>query len=329
MAKPRYDIIAVGESLRDVFYSIHDATLSCSINKEKCLLCLEYAEKIPVERVVKIPAAGNAANAAVGGARLGLRTALVSWVGQDHSGRHLLEALDEERVNLQYVFTDASRPTNEATIITYQGERTQLAYFQPRPYKLPTLPSTSCIYYSAMGEKHASFDRLLLRELKNHPKALFVFQPGTTHIRSGFDALKPLIAASNLFVLNKEEAHRLLQDGERTTLNMMEQFHRLGAQKIIITDGPNGAEAWDGMQHWSMPVFKGESKERTGAGDSFALGVTVALLRGESFETALRWGTANSWSVIQHIGPQKGLLTSTQMQNVLRKFSTIKAKPIN
>lgn len=326
MATAHFDLIAIGESLRDVFYTIHDATVSCSIHKDQCLLCLEYAEKIPVERVVKVPAAGNSANAAVGGSRLGLKTALVSWVGQDHAGRHLLEALDEENIDLQFILTDRTRPTSEATIITFQGERTQLVYFQPRSYKLPKLSSTRCIYYSAMGEKHSGFDHMLLQELKRQPKTLFVFQPGTTHVRSGLEAIKPLIARSDLFILNKEEAHHLLVDGERTVFNMLEQFRHHGAKTIIITDGAKGAEAWNGTSHWAMPIFDGEAKERTGAGDSFALGVTTAILKGKPLDEALRWGTANSWSVVQHVGPQKGLLTSTQMQRVLKKFARITPK---
>lgn len=323
---PAFDMIAIGESLRDVFYTIHDATVNCSLKKDQCLICLEYAEKIPVQRVVKVPAAGNSANAAVGGSRLGLKTALVSWVGQDHAGRHLLEALDEEGVHLGYIETDRKHPTSEATIITFQGEKTQLAYYQPRIYKLPKLPSARCIYYSAMGAKHVSFDKMLLRELKKKPKTFFVFQPGTTHVKSELDVLKPLIARSDLFILNREEAHHLLQDGERTILNMLQQFHRHGAKKIVITDGGNGAASWDGTDYLVMPVFPTDIVETTGAGDAFSLGVTVALLNGEPLSEALRWGTANGWSVVQSVGPQKGLLTTSNMQRILKKFSKINSK---
>jgi len=318
------DLIAIGESQRDVFYMIHNASLSCSIHKDRCLLCLEYAEKIQVERVVKVPAAGNSANAAVGASRLGLKAALVSWVGGDHAGKHLKEALAQEKVALKFVMMDDALPTNEATNIIFQGERTQLVYFQPRHHRLPKLPRTRSIYYSAMGLKHDAFDRLLLKELARRPKAFFAFQPGTTHIRQGFQAIRPLIAKSDLFILNKEEAHALLEDGERTICNMLERFQHHGAKTIIITDGKNGADAWDGKTHWHMPIFDGEAKERTGAGDSFATAVTVALLKGLDLPTALRWGTANSWSVVSEIGPQKGLLTKQGIQRVLKKYAKIK-----
>lgn len=320
---PAFDIIAIGESLRDVFYMIDEASLSCTINKERCLLCLEYAEKIPVRDVVKVPAAGNSANAAVGASRLGQKTALVTWVGKDTAGDHIRKALADDDVDTRFVIIDPSFPTSEATILNYQGERTQLVYFQPRRYRLPKLPAARCIYYSAMGATHAAFDKKLLREIDRQPGAFLTFQPGTTHVRRGFGALKPLIARSELFILNKDEAHHLLADGERTVCNMLESFRHHGAKTVIITDGVNGADAYDGKQHWHMPIFDGPAKERTGAGDSFAIGVTVALVTGHDLPTALRWGTAESWSVVGEVGPQKGLLTSAGLKRVLKKFSRI------
>ena len=264
----------------------------------------------------------------MGARRLGLRTAFVSWIGNDHSGRHMQEALEDEGVDQRYIIVDPKSKTNESTIINFKGEKTQMVYFQPRTYRLPKLERTKCIYYSAMGEKHAGFDHMVCAELKKRPKTFFVFQPGTTHVRQGLKALKPLIARSDLFILNKDEAHFLLKDGERTMCNLLTMFQHLGAKKVIITDGKNGADAWDGTDHWHMPVFTAVATETTGAGDSFAIGATVALLNGLSLPDALRWGTANSWSVIQHTGPQTGLLTKPQIQRVLKRFTKVNAKLI-
>lgn len=319
----KLDFLAVGESQRDVFYLIDEATLSCQINKERCLLCLEYSDKIPVRHVVKVPAAGNSANAAVGAARLGLKTALMSWIGNDHAGRHLREELKKEKVDLKYLVTDRQHPTSEATILSYQGEKTQLVYFQPRVHRFPALPPARCLYYSAVGLKHAACDAQVKKYLHANPKTFFVFQPGTTHIRSGLEVNKPLLTTSDLFILNKEEAQQLLGDGERTICNMLEGFHKLGAKMVIITDGKNGADAYDGATHWHMPAFDGTLVETTGAGDSFACAAAVALLKNKPLDEALRWGTANAWSVIQQIGPQKGLLNVTQMRRTLKKFAKI------
>ncbi|MBU1032587.1 MAG: carbohydrate kinase family protein [Patescibacteria group bacterium] len=325
---PTYDIISVGESLRDAFYTLYEDTNSCTLDVDRLLLCLEYAEKIPIKDLVITKAAGNSANAAVGASRLELKSALVTWVGKDSAGDDIRNALKEAGVDNQYVIVDPTNPTSEAALLIYKGERTQLVYFQPRKFRMPKLDKTRCIYYSAMGSKHAAFDKVLLKEVMKQPKAYFAFQPGTTHVRSGLEGLKPLIKRSDLFILNKDESNDLLKDGKRTILNLLMTFHKFGAKTVIITDGRNGADAYDGEDHWHMPIFNGKAKERTGAGDSFAIGVTSALLKGKKLPEALRWGTANSWSVVKQIGPQAGLLTTTEMNKVCKKYSKIKAELI-
>ncbi|MFA6099748.1 MAG: carbohydrate kinase family protein [Patescibacteria group bacterium] len=323
------DFLAVGETLRDVFYMIDEATVSCSINKDRCLLCLEYAEKIPVKHVVKVHAAGNSANAAVSAARLGFKSSLVSWIGKDAEGQDIKEALRREKVNENNLCDCEGQKTSEAAILSFQGERTQLVSFKPRQYTLHEWPKAKVLYYSAMGEKYSGVDKAILTYLRKNPKTVFVFQPGTTHVRHGLKPMKPLIAQSKIFILNKDEAHHLLGDGGRPMLNLLESFHHLGTQCVVITDGEKGADAFDGHAHWHMPIFPGKSLERTGAGDSFASAFACALLHEFDVPTALRWGTADAWSVIQKIGPQAGLLTKSEIQKTLKKFNHLKPETVS
>ena len=65
---------------------------------------------------------------------------------------------------------------------------------------------------------------------------------------------------------------------------------------------------------------------RTGAGDSYTLGLIYGLWSGHHFSHAMRIGTANAWSVVQKIGPQGGLLHKSQLAGVLKKFTKIKLK---
>lgn len=324
-ASSHFDVIAIGESLRDVFYMMHEKNHGMHLDAERNLLCIEYAEKIPVKSVVKVPAAGNSSNAAVGVSRLGLKSALVSWVGKDDAGNLAQQALKKDKVDIRFLTVDQKAPTSEATILNFKDERTQFVYFQPRNYKLPSLPPTRCIYYSAMGERHTHFDADLHQYLNAHPHIFFVFQPGTTHVLGGLNRLKPLISHSSLFILNLDEAHHLIPDGERTMLNLLESFHRLGAKTVIITDGGNGAHGYDGKEHWFMPIIPSKIVEKTGAGDSFATAVTVAHLKGKHLSEALRWGAINSASVIGAVGPQAGLLTTAKMNERLKRHSKYKA----
>ncbi len=54
---------------------------------------------------------GSPTNTAVGGARLGLQTGLLTRVGADHMGRFIREQLRREGVDISSVLTDEARPT--------------------------------------------------------------------------------------------------------------------------------------------------------------------------------------------------------------------------
>ena len=320
------DLIAIGDSTLDVFLNIHEATVSCQLNKSHCLLCLEYAEKVPVESVVKVPGAGNASNAAIGGSRLGLQSAIVSIVGNDDVGQDVIKSWKKEKVSTAYVQVDRKRETNYSAVLSFQGERTILVYHQPRVYRLPTLPPTKWIYYTSIGKKHEQMEKQLLMHLKKHPTIKLAFNPGTHQLHRGLKSLKPAIARSDLFIINKEEAIRLLEDGERPVPNMLMSFAHMGAKQVVITDGDKGSYATDGQKIWFCPIFPGPVKERTGAGDSYTIGTLYGLYDGHPLPSAMRYGTANAWSVVQKIGPQAGLLTKSSLTKVLEKFSKIKPR---
>jgi sugar/nucleoside kinase (ribokinase family) len=321
-----YDFISIGDSTLDVFLGIHQATVSCQINKEQCLLCLEYAEKIPVESVVKIPGAGNASNAAVGARRLGLTTAIVSILGKDDIGEEIMRGWKKEKVATPYVTFDPKHDTNYSTVLSFKGERTILTHSATRKYSLPNIDGAKWVYYTALGPGHEHLERQLLTHLKRHPRQDLCFNPGTTHLRRGLKAILPVIKRSTVFIVNKEEAERLLQDGQRPIHNLLLSLHALGPKIVVITDGPNGSHATDGKHIWSLGIFEGPTIERTGAGDSYATAFVCALFHGNPVSEAMRWGTANSWSVVQHIGPRKGLLDRVAIKAALRKFARVKTR---
>ena len=46
--------------------------------------------------------------------------------------------------------------------------------------------------------------------------------------------------------------------------------------------------------------------------------VLRALIAGHTIETAMKWGTSNSISVIKYIGAQEGLLTKSKIAHGFR-----------
>lgn len=289
------------------------------------MLCLSYGEKVPIKRVTNIVGAGNASNVAIGAARLGWNSVVQSIIGNDRNGEAILANWKKEGVRTTFVQVDKNRPTNYHTVLHYQDERTILIYHEPRQYHLPTLPESRWVYYTSLGQGHERLEGQLFSYLRSHSEAKLVFQPGTFQLRRPRSAIAPVIAASHIFAVNKQEAQRILENTTDAISELMRGLHKLGTKIAVITDGHNGSYASDGRKIWFCPIFPGEVIERTGAGDSYTLGFIYGYNQSGSIPEAMRAGTANSWSVIKYIGAHTGLLSARRLRLTLQKFAHLQA----
>ena len=110
-----------------------------------------------------------------------------------------------------------------------------------------------------------------------------------------------------------------LDTKESDIKSLLKQMHELGPKIAIITDGPNGANTYDGSEMWHMPMYPDPAPpvDRTGAGDSFSSTFTSMLALGMSVPEALARAPINSMNVVQYIGAQKGLLTMEKLEKFL------------
>lgn len=322
------DIISIGDATLDTFVKINDASVMCTLEKETCMLCLNYADKIPIVRLDQ-KVAGNAANVAVGASRLGLRSGLYSMIGSDDTGKKILRTMKREKVSPKYLKLDQGKPSNFSVVLTYKGERTILVYHNKRRYKLPSLEPVRWIYYTSVAPGYEKLESQIVQFVKKTcPTARLAFNPGTHQLRKGLANMRDVLRICTVLFLNKEEAWQLV--GRTDTMrDLLRKLKELGPQFVVVTDGKNGSFASNGNAGWTMPIFPAEVVEKTGAGDSFATGVVAALAYGHPIEEALRWGTANSTGVIQKIGPQTGLLTLPEMKKMLKKYARIKPKHLS
>ncbi|MBP9748885.1 carbohydrate kinase family protein [Patescibacteria group bacterium] len=323
MKKHPFDIISIGDAQLDIFIRVADASLLCSVDKTSCQLCFNYADKIPIERLDR-DVAGNAANNAVGSARLGMKTALHSIIGDDETGRSVVQRLKKEKVSTKFIIIDRKHGSNYSVVLNYKAERTILSYSEPRTYTLPDLDHPTWIYYTAIGKNHERLEREIVRHVKKIGAKL-AYNPGTQQLRQGLARLQPTFAVTTVLFLNKEEA-QLLVGVKGTMAGLLHALKETGPEIVVVTDGPRGAAVFDGREMYTMEVFPLKVVEMTGAGDSFATAFIAALHHGEDIPTALRWGTANSGSVVGKIGPQAGLLHLPELKKMMKRFASIKPK---
>lgn len=321
------DILSVGDVTLDTFVQIKDASVVCSIRKDECKLCLSYADKIPVTNFEQ-KSAGNAGNVAVSWARLGLRSGIYTHIGDDEPGAKIKRSLSREGVIMKYLHIDEGKPSNNSIVLNFQGERTILVYHHPRHYHVPKLEMTRWMYYTSAASGHEALQQGVVHAIRAmHGKMKLAFNPGTHQLKLGLKKLAPVLRVTAVLFINKEEGERLVGK-QSDIMALMRAVKKSGPEIVVMTDGPKGAYALNGVQSYFMPTMHVQVVERTGAGDSFAAGYLAAVMRGEPMKEALRWGTANSAGVIQKVGPQAGLLMLDEMQGMLKRFKKIVPKKL-
>ncbi len=321
--RKKYDLVCVGDTVIDAFIQLHEASVHCDLNHDRCQLCMSFADKIPYESLIVVPAVGNASNVAVGASRLGLETAMLTSIGKDHYGEEILNVYRNEGVATELVKVNAHLPTNYHFVLTFKAERTILIKHQDYQYTDPKAidKRTDWIYFSSIGEHTLPFHHRIEDYLRRHPDVRMGFNPGTFQLRFGVDRLRALYKRTYALFVNREEAALMLRTKKLDIPFLFEGLHKLGPKVICITDGPKGAYASDGNSRYFMPPYPDPKPpiSRTGAGDAFSTGFLCALIYGLPVHEALRWAPIESMHVVQFFGAQTGLLTKPKLLQFLKK----------
>ncbi|MBI2623198.1 MAG: carbohydrate kinase family protein [Candidatus Liptonbacteria bacterium] len=322
--KQKYDLICLGDVVIDAFIQLHEASVHCSLRHERCELCMSFADKIPYESLVVAPAVGNASNVAVGAARLGLKTAILTAVGKDRYGEEILDVYKKEEVGDEFVRVHAGKPTNYHFVLTFQAERTILVKHEQFVYADPALldKRTDWIYFSSIAEHTLPFHHKVAAYLEKHPGVRMGFNPGTFQLRFGAKNLAGIYRHTHVLFVNREEAEHVAGAKEGTDITkLFDALHKLGPKIVVITDGPKGAYASDGACRYFMPMYPDPKPpiSRTGAGDAFSTGFMSALIYGLPVSDALRWAPIESMHVVQFFGAQTGLLSKRALRKFLEK----------
>ena len=313
-----FDIISVGDPTIDTFLDVHDASVTCNIDRSACKLCFDYAEKIPVNKLRRL-VAGNCANNAIGSSRLGLKAAYYMIVGADDNGKWIADTLKKEKVADDYFVFDKKNPTNASTVINFKGERTILVYHAPRTYKLPKLKKSKWLYYSSVNKGHRTLNGSVLKHVAKHGIKL-CYNPGTYQRLEGAKQMQRVASKTYATFVNVQEAQDLTESKSFKIPTLLKKMKALGMHTAIITDGAAGSYAYDGTAMWHVGTPPTPVIERTGAGDAFATTLIVQLHHGKPLPDAMAIATCNSSSVIMKIGPQEGLLKPKQLERFFKKY---------
>ena len=292
---------------------------------------------------------GSPTNTASGGARLGLKTGLLTRVGADHMGRFIREQLAREGVDVAGVLTDAERLTALVVLGIRDRDTFPLIFYRENCADMAleagdvdeawfaragavlingTHLSQPNVYAASLKAAKAvkaaggrvAFDidyRPVLWGLtgKDAGENRFVENQDVTR------KLQEVLTLCDLIVGTEEEIHIL--GGTTDTIAALRAIRERSGALLVCKRGPDGCVAFPGAvpdtldEGVSARGFRVEVFNVLGAGDAFMAGFLRGWLRGEPVETCCEWGNACGAIVVSRHGCAPAMPTWIELEQFL------------
>lgn len=302
-------ILSIGKATQDVF--LRSDEFDPHVEGKKVYTHLPLGLKMEVEDVT-FATGGNATNVATTFARQGHESAYVWALGEeDPASQTILHELDREGVDTsRVVLGDDYQAGYSVIMIATNGERTILNHRgntigrQSSKLPLDIIKDYDWVYPSSLADNSQTVLKDILNEAeKNNVKVML--NPAGPEL-SDPKKLKGLLDSVEVLCVNKEEMQQLVH-GE--TLEELARHASHFVPVVIVSDGPNGVVATDGKTIVKAGMYEDVKViDRTGAGDAFASGFLSQWAQGKSLAESIVFASANSTSVVSHIGAKTGIL---------------------
>jgi len=308
-------IVSIGAALQDVYLIDHD---DFGTNSRGFFNQIELGTKVDIDKI-KFGTGGGATNAATTFARYGHESIFMGCISNDPAGQAIINSLDDEGIDSSYV-TYLNRlqtgysvvllaPNGERTILTCRGAS---AHFDAlNPDDLDTV-YPDWIYVTTFRGDMDALDQFFTKAKSLGAKIMF--NPGNLELQHARKLLG-LLSDVDILLVNKCEAQKIVEGKILTELLAKVKNY---VPNVIITDGNQGAIATDGKEVYRAGLYEDvKIKDSTGAGDAFGSGFLAAYADGKSFKDSLIFASANSTSVVQHVGSKDGILSkNTKLHNM-------------
>lgn len=317
-----HDVVCVGDATIDALLSIHK---DCKLYQvpDGTWLCLKYGEKIPVDSF-KLSLGGIAGNVSVGLSRMDLKSALCAEIGDDELSQKIENDLKKENVSTELLLKTKGETASLAVGINLKNERTLFVGHVKRKHNFNfDGVSAHWLYLGGLGEEwEEPYKKVLDYVQKNNLR--LAFTPGSAQLEELNETVFEVLKKTEVLLVNKTEGERIvrgLNGQENDPSKILVQLQKLGAKRVVMTDGKNGSYAIDkDGKVYSLGFFPCNVVEKTGAGDAYTSGFLGAVLYGKNVEEAMRWGAVNAASVIEYVGAQKGLLVREEIEQRMTNF---------
>ncbi|TDR56165.1 5-dehydro-2-deoxygluconokinase [Halomonas ventosae] len=298
---------------------------------------------------------GSSGNIAYGTARMGLKSAMLTRVGDEHMGRFVREELARAGVDTSHVVTDAERLTglvilgikdrDTFPLIFYRNDCADMAVdsadFDPayiassRALLITgTHFSTEQTYQTsktAIEYAKAAGTKVIL-DIDYRPVlwGLTTLGDGETRFVSNEGVsrhLQTILPDLDLVVGTEEEVH--IAGGSTDTITALKTIRELTDATIVLKLGAQGCTVLDGQIPDSEADFEVHTGVRVdvlnvlGAGDAFMSGFLRGWLRGESHAQSCAYANACGALVVSRHGCAPAIPSAEELDDYLARAESI------
>lgn len=255
-------------------------------------------------------AGGKGANQAVAAARLGGNVTLIAKVGDDIFGSQSILSLKNENINTDFIFVDHGTASGTALImVNMEGENCIVvasganANLLPNDIKRVNNLTEAEIIVMQLEIPLKTVEFLATWAKANHKKV--IINPAPAHaLNTGL--------LDGLFLITPNETEATLLTGinvkdEFSASKAAQVFLDKGVQHVIITLGKQGAYFQDNHTRFMVSAPPVDTKDTTGAGDTFNGAIAVAITEGRDWEDSVRFAVEAAAVSVTRMGAQASI----------------------
>ncbi len=300
---------------------------------------------------------GSPSNIAIGTARLGLKSGLITRVGDEQMGRFVREQMTREGVATAGIVTDPQRLTSLVLLSVENDKTFPLIFYRDNCADSALCENDVDETFVAQAKSllvtgthfaranTAAAQRKAMKTAKDLKRPIIIdidYRPNLwglaghaageeRYIKSEHvtQHLQAILADCDLIIGTEEEVH--IAGGTEDTLEALRIIRSLSKGVIVLKRGPMGCVVYpaaippsldDGIVGKGFPI---EVYNVLGAGDAFMSGFLRGWLKGENFETCATWANACGAFAVSRLLCSPEYLTWDELQYFLKNGSPHRA----
>jgi ribokinase len=259
---------------------------------------------------------GKGGNQAVAAARLGAAVRFFGAVGDDESGRELLQSLTSEHIDSGGV--QRVPGASGCALITVSAAGENAITVLPGANRQVAGPAAQALQGAALLVLQLEIPLAVNQAWARAARAQGL--PVLLNAAPMDPAARALLADVSLLVVNEGELAALV-GAEGVLEGQLLRAAKLGPTQVVVTLGAQGSIAWSQGQIHRVAGRRVQVVDTTGAGDTFVGALAAALAAGQSLQQALLWANAAAALSCTQAGARGGMPLAADLRALVQNDS--------